>query len=70
MTSPVNYRFDIFLRYHPVQRRWTQRLAERLDREGVRVWFDRWMLPPGSDRRLESQVGISESRWGGSGGFS
>jgi tetratricopeptide (TPR) repeat protein len=65
MTSPLNFRFDIFLRYHPAQRRWTQRLAERLDREGVRVWFDRWMLQPGSDRRLELQVGISESRWVG-----
>lgn len=63
MSAATDYRFDIFLRYHRAQARWTRRLAERLDREGFRVWFEPWMLQPGDDRRLELQAAIEECRW-------
>ncbi|MDX2270683.1 MAG: tetratricopeptide repeat protein [Cyanobacteriota bacterium] len=63
MTPESGYRFDIFLRYHRAQARWTRQLAERLDREGFRVWFDGWMLSPGSDRKLEYQLAIDQCRW-------
>jgi tetratricopeptide (TPR) repeat protein len=57
------YKFDIFLRYHRAQARWTKHLAERLDREGFRVWLDQWMLQPGDDRRVELRRAIDECRW-------
>ncbi len=63
MSAATDYRFDIFLRYHRAQSRWTRRLAERLDREGFRVWFEPWMLQPGDDRRLELQAAIEDCRW-------
>lgn len=63
MSAATDYRFDIFLRYHRAQARWTRRLAERLDREGFRVWFEPWMLQPGDDRRLELQAAIEDCRW-------
>ncbi|MEN9205396.1 MAG: tetratricopeptide repeat protein [Thermostichales cyanobacterium SZTDM-1c_bins_54] len=57
------YKYDLFLRYHRAQARWAKQLAERLDREGFRVWFDQWMLEPGDDRRVELRRAIDECRW-------
>ncbi|GAB4213382.1 MAG: hypothetical protein OHK0012_09420 [Synechococcales cyanobacterium] len=57
------YKYDIFLRYHRAQARWVKQLAERLDREGFRVWLDVWMLQPGDDRRVELRRAIDECRW-------
>lgn len=59
--SSPGYSYDIFLRYHQAQRAWARQLAERLDREGVRVWFDEWMLQPGDDRRVALRRAIDES---------
>ncbi|MFS8908161.1 tetratricopeptide repeat protein, partial [Synechococcus sp. OH2] len=61
--SSGHYKFDLFLRYHRAQARWARQLAERLDREDFKVWFDRWMLQPGDDRRLELQLAIEQCRW-------
>ncbi|MEN9213479.1 MAG: tetratricopeptide repeat protein, partial [Thermostichus sp. DG02_4_bins_136] len=58
-----HYKFDLFLRYHRAQARWARQLAERLDREGFRVWFDQWMLQPGDNRKLELQLAIEQCRW-------
>ena len=55
------YKFDLFLRYHREQARWARQLAERLDREGFKVWFDRWMLQPGDNRKLELQLEIGRA---------
>jgi tetratricopeptide (TPR) repeat protein len=63
MSSGRPYKFDIFLRYHRAQSRWARQLAERLDREGCRVWFDQWMLQPGSNRKVELRRAIDECRF-------
>ncbi|MFS8826234.1 toll/interleukin-1 receptor domain-containing protein, partial [Synechococcus sp. R6-6] len=63
--SSEHYKFDLFLRYHREQARWARQLAERLDREGFKVWFDRWMLQPGDNRKLELQLAIEQCRWVG-----
>ncbi len=58
----VPFKYDIMLRYHPAQGRWAKQLAERLDREGVKVWFDQWMIQNRRERRLELRRAIDESR--------
>ncbi len=63
MSPESDYKFDLFLRYHRSQARWTRQLAERLDRDGFRVWLDAWMLQPGDDRRLEQQLALDQCRW-------
>ncbi|MEM6446885.1 MAG: tetratricopeptide repeat protein [Cyanobacteria bacterium P01_D01_bin.123] len=59
--STTGYSYDVFLRYHRAQRAWARQLAERLDREGVRVWFDEWMLQSGADRRVALRRALDES---------
>ncbi|MEO1133600.1 MAG: toll/interleukin-1 receptor domain-containing protein, partial [Cyanobacteria bacterium J06639_1] len=59
--STSRYPYDILLRYHRSQRGWVRQLAERLDREGIKVWFDEWMLQAGDDRRVALRRAIDES---------
>ena len=62
MTADSPYKYDIFLRYNRAQFRWTRQLAERLDREGLKVWFDRWMLDSSDNRAVALRRAIDESR--------
>ncbi|MEL7083627.1 MAG: tetratricopeptide repeat protein [Cyanobacteria bacterium J06597_1] len=62
MVADPQYKYDIFLRYNRAQSRWSRQLAERLDREGIKVWFDRWMLDSQDNRSVELRRAIDECR--------
>ena len=62
MVADPQYKYDIFLRYNRAQSRWSRQLAERLDREGIKVWFDRWMLDSQDSRPVELRRAIDECR--------
>ena len=63
MTADPQYKYDLFLRYNRAQSRWVRQLAERLDREGIKVWFDRWMLDSSDNRKVELRRAIDECRY-------
>ncbi|MGK7912593.1 MAG: tetratricopeptide repeat protein [Synechococcus sp.] len=62
MVADPQYKYDIFLRYNRAQSRWSRQLAERLDREGIKVWFDRWMVENQDNRSVELRRAIDECR--------
>ena len=57
MTDQFNY--DVFLSHSSQDKAIVRPLAERLRADGLRVWFDEWILKPGDsipakiDERLE-----------------
>jgi TIR domain len=57
-----NYKYDVFLSYAHEDSTWCERLAERLHKAGVRVWFDRWQLRPGDHLLVKINEGLQNSR--------
>jgi hypothetical protein len=41
--------YDVFLSHNAKDKPRVRRLAERMRREGLRVWFDEWVVRPGDD---------------------
>jgi hypothetical protein len=54
--------FDVFLSHNSKDKPRVRRLAERLKRAGLRVWFDAWVLHPGDDIYLAIEHGLEASR--------
>jgi WD40 repeat protein len=53
--------YDAFISYASEDREWAEGLAERLRNAGVRVWFDRWQLKPGSHLQARINDGLQQS---------
>ena len=49
MKTTPDFSFDVFLSYDSKDKPRVRRLAERLHAEGLRVWFDDWVIKPGDD---------------------
>ncbi|HUQ32201.1 MAG TPA: TIR domain-containing protein [Pyrinomonadaceae bacterium] len=47
--EPPPDRFDVFLSYNSLERSAVKRIAEKLKREQLEPWFDRWNLVSGGD---------------------
>ncbi|MCP4664698.1 MAG: TIR domain-containing protein, partial [bacterium] len=60
MPEPFDY--DVFLSHNRGDKPRVLRLAERLRREGLRVWLDDWVVRPGDDIYLEIERGLEASR--------
>jgi hypothetical protein len=60
MASPFEY--DVFLSHNSKDKPRVLRLAERLQAEGVRVWFDAWVIKPGDDIYLAIERGLEAAR--------
>lgn len=64
MSKPI---YDIFLSHNRADKPWTERLATRIeaDRDGpqLRVFFDKWIMGPGSDIPLELEQGLQDSKY-------
>lgn len=60
------FEFDLFLSHNGADKTWTERLASAIeaDRDGrpLRVFFDRWDIPPGGDVPLKLEAGLQNSR--------
>src|ERR1041384_6872352 len=58
----MEFQYDVFLSYRSADRDVVRQLAERLKAEGLRVWFDEWMIHAGN--RIPDQIerGLQESR--------
>jgi hypothetical protein len=64
MNELVQRRFDydVFLSYSSHDKDRVVRLAERLDKSGLRVWFDDWAIKSGAEISLAVQDGLISSR--------
>ncbi len=56
------FTFDVFLSYNSRDKARVRRLAERLREQGLRVWFDQWVIKPGDDIYLAINRGLGQSR--------
>jgi hypothetical protein len=53
--------FDVFLSYNSKDKPTVRQLAERLQAQGLRVWFDEWHLIPGLPWQRALEAGIESS---------
>jgi WD40 repeat protein len=55
-------RFDVFISYNRADRAAVDQIAERLRRERLEPWLDRWSLTPGGSWQEEIVVGLRASK--------
>jgi WD40 repeat protein len=60
MSNPFS--FDVFLSHNAKDKPRVRRLAERLRDQGLRIWFDDWIIKPGDDIYLAVEQGIQAAR--------
>jgi TIR domain/WD domain, G-beta repeat len=60
--SSENFAFDVFLSHNSKDKDVVRRLAEHLHENGLRVWFDEWVLRPGDDIYLGIERGLQLSK--------
>lgn len=57
-----NSRFDVFLSHSSKDKSVVRPLAERLRKDGVRVWLDEWEIKPGNSIPAKIEEGLEVSR--------
>ena len=62
MPMPNDFSYDVFLSYSKPEKLRVQRLAERLQAAGVRVWYDEWAIKPEDNIFLAVEKGLEEAR--------
>ena len=60
-TSPIRYRYDVFLSHSSADKPVVRELAERLKAAGLRVWFDSWNIRPGDHIPTAIEEGLEHS---------
>jgi len=56
------FQFDVFLSHSSKDKPVVRGIAERLREDGLRVWFDEWVLKPGDHVRAKIEEGLEQSR--------
>jgi WD40 repeat protein len=56
------FAYDVFLSHSPKDKPAVRELAERLRKDGLRVWFDEWVIQPGDMIGLKVEEGLQTSR--------
>lgn len=59
---PDDFRFDVFLSHSSKDKPVVRDIAERLKKDGVKVWFDEWELKPGDSIPAKIEEGLEHSR--------
>lgn len=62
MATGSDFKFDVFLSYSSKDKEKVHALAERLKKDGLRVWLDAWAIQPGDSIPLKIQKGLERSR--------
>ena len=60
MSEPFQY--DIFLSHSSKDKPVVRDIAERLKKDGLRVWFDEWDIRPGDSIPAKIEEGLERSR--------
>jgi small GTP-binding protein len=58
----ISFDYDVFLSHDSGDKPKARKLAERLKTEGLRVWWDEWVLIPGANISEEIEIGLERSR--------
>lgn len=56
------FTYDVFISHSEKDKPAVRELAERLRKDGLRVWFDEWEIKPGDAILLKIQEGLEQSR--------
>jgi len=54
--------YDVFLSHSAKDKAVVRPLAERLRQDGLKVWFDEWVLKPGDSIPAKIEAGLEHSR--------
>jgi hypothetical protein len=56
------FAYDVFLSHSSKDKPVVRDIAERLRKDGLRVWFDEWILKPGHHIQAQIEEGLEQSR--------
>jgi hypothetical protein len=59
---PSDFHYDVFLNHSAKDKVVVRPLAERLRQDGVKVWFDEWVLEPADSIPVKIEEGLERSR--------
>jgi hypothetical protein len=59
---PDDFQYDVFLSHSAKDKDVARDIAERLRKDGVKVWFDEWVLKPGDSIPAKIEEGLEHSR--------
>lgn len=59
---PTDFQYDVFLSHSSKDKAVVRPLAERLRKDGLKVWFDEWVLKPGDSIPAKIEEGLEHSR--------
>ena len=59
---PDEFAYDVFFSHSAKDKAVVRPLAERLRRDGLKVWFDEWVLKPGDNIPAKIEAGLEQSR--------
>jgi len=54
--------YDVFLNHSSQDKSIVRAVAEQLKNDGLRVWFDEWILKPGDSILARIEEGLEQSR--------
>jgi small GTP-binding protein len=57
-----DFKYDVFLSHSSKDKAAVRSIAERLRTDGLRVWFDEWVLKPGDNLPKKLDDGLEDSR--------
>jgi hypothetical protein len=61
-TIRKRFAYDVFLSHNAKDKPAVRELAERLKQDGLRVWFDEWIIQPGDSIPLKIEERLEQSR--------
>ena len=59
---PDEFSYDVFLSHSAKDKPVVRDVAERLKKDGLKVWFDEWVLKPGDSIPAKIEEGLEHSR--------
>jgi len=59
---PSEFPYDVFLSHSAKDKAVVRPLTERLWQDGLKVWFDEWVLKPGDSIPAKIEAGLEHSR--------
>ena len=62
MIMPAEFPYDVFLSHSSKDKQVVRDVAERLRKDGLRVWFDEWEIRPGDSIPAKIEEGLECSR--------
>jgi hypothetical protein len=62
VTMSSEFAYDVFLSHSAKDKDVVRAVAERLRNDGLKVWFDEWVLKPGDSIPAKIEEGLEHSR--------